>query len=187
MCTKGLNQWEVIYNIWGRSCCDRPGKLVQFTVQDKQICFFSVVLLCVTTCSSIAPKRGMDFPGEVQHIWLFAGLHRPDPCELFWKVPVRMYSESAPSSVFHPNVKSAALHVPLGKEHEKQYFFSPHSFNSYPAKPGLNQFVSFHFPARESPLTNQCTISASPSVRSSQLERIVLGRVFSYTRVLSVN
>lgn len=188
MCTKGLNQWEVIYN-WGRGCCDRPGKLVQFTVQDKQICFFSVMLSCVTTCSSIAPKRRMDFPGEVRHIWLSAGLHRPDPSELFWKVinARQDVQWECPLFCFSSQRKVCSVTCAFGEGTWKTVFFSPHSFNPYPVKPTLNPFVSFHFPACESPLTNQRTISASSAVRSSQLERIVLGRIFSYTRVLSLN
>lgn len=146
------------------------------------------MLSCVTTCSSIAPKRGMDFFGEVQHIWLFAGLHWPDPCELFWKV-INAHQdvqwERSPFC-FSSQCKVCSVTCVFGEGTWKTVFFSPHSFNSYPAKPTLNQFVRFHFPARESPLTNQHTISASSTVRSSQLERIVLGRIFSYTRVLSV-
>lgn len=104
MCTKGLNQWEVIYNIWARGSSDRPGKLVQFTVQNKKICFFSVMLSCVTTCSSIAPKRGMYFLGEVQHIWFLldsTSLTRVNSSEK-WLMPVRMYSENAPVRFFIP-------------------------------------------------------------------------------------
>lgn len=42
------------------------------------------------------------------------GLTRVNSSEK-WLMPIRMYSENASRSVFHPNAKSAELHVHLGK------------------------------------------------------------------------